>query len=300
MRGTFVRAGGCFLAAALAVVSTGCEDRSSGVDAAPAPAPASAAAMPSASSPTRATDPALLAAVQSYRTYLDSQAKISITRTRAFTDAVRAGNLDLARKRFAPSRAGWQRILWLAFYAPDLDRRLDARADEFASPTDPRWTGWHRFEHALWVSPDTPSLRNLADRLDHDVNELPSAVAAVHITPSVITTAAQRLVEDAAADKLTGAEDRYSGTDLWDVAGNVEGARAAYSTLRPAVGARDPELARLLDQQFTAMTRALGQYRTATGYRPYKAVTGTARAELQAHLETLAEGVSALVSAFQR
>jgi len=122
----------------------------------------------------------------------------------------------------------------------------------------------------------------------------------VHITPSVITTAAQRLVEDAAADKLTGAEDRYSGTDLWDVAGNVEGARAAYSTLRPAVGARDPELARLLDQQFTAMTRALGQYRTATGYRPYRSVTGTARAELQAHLETLAEGVSALVSAFQR
>ena len=300
MRGTFVRAGGCLLAAALAVVSTGCEDRSSGADAAPAPAPASAAAMPSASSPTRATDPALLAAVQSYRTYLDSQAKISITRTRAFTDAVRAGDLDLARKRFAPSRAGWQRILWLAFYAPDLDRRLDARADEFASPTDPRWTGWHRFEHALWVSPDTPSLRNLADRLDHDVNELPSAVAAVHITPSVITTAAQRLVEDAAADKLTGAEDRYSGTDLWDVAGNVEGARAAYSTLRPVVGARDPKLARMLDQQFTAMTRALGQYRTATGYRPYKAVTGTARAELQAHLETLAEGVSALVSAFQR
>ena len=300
MRGTFVRAGGCFLAAALAVVSTGCEDRSSGVDAAPAPAPASAAAMPSASSPTRTTDPALLAAVQSYRTYLDSQAKISIKDTRAFTDAVRAGNLDLARKRFAPSRAGWQRILWLAFYAPDLDRRLDARADEFASPTDPRWTGWHRFEHALWVSPDTPSLKSLADRLDHDVNELPSAVAAVHVTPSVITTAAQRLVEDAAADKLTGAEDRYSGTDLWDVAGNVEGARAAYSTLRPAVGARDPELARLLDQQFTAMTRALAQYRTATGYRPYKAVTGTARAELQAHLETLAEGVSALVSAFQR
>ena len=300
MRGTFVRAAGWLLAAALVVVSTGCEDGSSGVQASPAPARASAAVMPSASSPTKTMDPALLAAVQSYRTYLDSQAKISIKDTRAFTDAVRAGNLDLARKRFAPSRAGWQRILWLAFYAPDLDRRLDARADEFASPTDPRWTGWHRFEHALWVSPDTPDLRNLADRLDHDVNELPRAAAAVHITPSVITTAAQRLVEDAAADKLTGAEDRYSGTDLWDVAGNVEGATAAYSTLRPALEARDPKLARLLDQRFTAMTRALAPYRTATGYRPYRSVTGPARADLQARVEALAESVSALVSAFQR
>jgi iron uptake system component EfeO len=84
------------------------------------------------------------------------------------------------------------------------------------------------------------------------------------------------------------------------VAGNVEGARAAYSTLRPALAARDPKLARLLDRQFTAMSGALAQYRTASGYRPYRSVTGTARAELQARLETLAEGVSALVSAFQR
>ena len=37
MRGTFVRAAGWLLAAALVVVSTGCEDGSSGVQASPAP-----------------------------------------------------------------------------------------------------------------------------------------------------------------------------------------------------------------------------------------------------------------------
>ena len=55
-------------------------------------------------------------------------------------------------------------------YAPDLDRRLDARADEFASRTDPRWTGWHRLEHALWVSGDRADLSDLADSAEEDEN----------------------------------------------------------------------------------------------------------------------------------
>jgi iron uptake system EfeUOB component EfeO/EfeM len=48
------------------------------------------------------------------------------------------------------------------------------------------------------------------------------------------------------------------------------------------------------------VTRLLDQYRTPTGYRPYTAVTATARADLQARLQALAEDLSALVSALDR
>ncbi len=46
-----------------------------------------------------------------------------------------------------------------------------------------------------------------------------------------------------ATGKITGQEQRYSRIDLLDFAANVEGAKAAYDALRPAVQRRDAALA---------------------------------------------------------
>jgi iron uptake system component EfeO len=246
------------------------------------------------------TDPRLLAAVGSYRTYLDQQTAALRVRTRRFTDAVRAGDVPAARALFPVSRACWERIQWVAPYLPQLDRRIDARADGFAGPADPAWTGWHRLEQLLWTGTGTAGAARLADRLDRDLADLQQAVPRLRLTPTIMATGITRLVEDAIETKLPGAEDRYSHTDLADLAANVDGAHAAYAIARPALADRDPELARVLDRAFATVERILRGHRTAAGYRPHPALSPADRMLLQSRLSTLAESLSRLPGAFAR
>ena len=41
------------------------------------------------------------------------------------------------------------------------------------------------------------------------------------------------LIEEVAASKISGEEDRYSHTDLWDFRANVEGSQKIVDLLRP-------------------------------------------------------------------
>jgi iron uptake system component EfeO len=205
-----------------------------------------------------------------------------------------------ARALFPASRAGWERIQWVAAYLPQLDRRIDARADSFAGPDDPAWTGWHRLEHLLWARNSTAGAAPLADRLDRDLESLRRAVPGLRITPAVLATGMTRLVEEAIEAKLPGAEDRWSRTDLADLAANLEGAHAAYGIARPVLAARDPALARLLDRRFAGVDRVLGRYRTAAGYRPYPALAPADGMRLGSGLNALAESLSRLSGTFAR
>lgn len=59
-----------------------------------------------------------------------------------------------------------------------------------------------------------------------------------------------RLVDEAIADKLPGVEDAYAHTDLADLAGNVQGAEAGYTIVRPALAVRDAGVVRIVDGRF--------------------------------------------------
>jgi iron uptake system component EfeO len=239
------------------------------------------------------------AAIRSYDAYVRARTAALPARARALTDAVRAGDLAAAKKNFAASRADWQRIQSIAILLPQLDRRIDARLDDFATPADPAWTGWHRLEYVLWRSNSTAGAKPYADRLDRDLAQLDRAVPGLVITAPIMTACIERLVEDAISEKLPGIEDRYARTDLSDLAANIEGARAGYSFTRPVLSARDPALVALLDGQFAAAGRTIAKYRTSTGYRPYPALSAIDKLTLRAQLNTLAESLAQLPSTFR-
>lgn len=245
-------------------------------------------------SPPGVTDPRLLLAARSYQTYLRGQAAALPARVRVFTDAVRAGDVAAAKKSYAASRIGWERIQWVAVLLPELDRRIDARADDFAGPAATAWTGWHRLELLLWTRNSTAGAAPLTDRLDRDVEELHRAVARLPVTSALMANSVTRLVDEAIAEKLPGAEDRYAGTDLADLAGNVQGAEAGYAIARPILTARAATLAPVIDRRFAAVGATLARYRTAAGYRAYPALSPADRLRLQGELSALAESLSAL------
>lgn len=48
------------------------------------------------------------------------------------------------------------------------------------------------------------------------------------------------LIEEVAASKISGEEDRYSHTDLWDFRANVEGSQKIVDLLRPQLQKSQP------------------------------------------------------------
>ena len=74
---------------------------------------------------------------------------------------------------------------------------------------------------------------------------------------------------EVSTSKVTGEEERYSHTDLWDFQANVEGAAKIYELLAPTVRTQAPDLATLLDQRLPALLALLGTHTRGQGYQLY-------------------------------
>ena len=57
----------------------------------------------------------------------------------------------------------------------------------------------------------------------------------VEVKPIDVANGAAELIEEVSEGKITGEEDRYSKTDLWDFDANLQGSQAAIDKLSPAL-----------------------------------------------------------------
>ena len=86
--------------------------------------------------------------------------------------------------------------------------------------------------------------------------------------PTRSPTAPRGLMEEVATSKVTGEEEYWSHTDLWDFAANVKGARAAFEDVRPILAKRDPALEKTLDRPVRRHRRAAGPAPSRRRLRP--------------------------------
>jgi iron uptake system component EfeO len=198
---------------------------------------------------------------------------------------VKAGKVDLAKALFPVARTPWERIEPVAESFGDLDPRIDGREDVIDEGME--FTGFHRLERDLWQDGLQPDSAAIADRLLADVKEVVAKAKTVELTPVQLANGAKELLDEVATGKITGEEDRYSHTDLWDFAANVDGAEAAIGALRPVVAERDAALASTLDERFEAVEELLETHRSGDGFKPYTELT-------EADVKKLAEAVDAL------
>ncbi len=91
---------------------------------------------------------------------------------------------------------------------------------------------------------------------------------------------------------MTGEEERYSHTDLWDFQANLDGSQAAVQALRPAIAEADPDLATALDGAFADTQAELAQYAAGDGFVLYTALTPEQVQGLSDSLNALAAQVS--------
>jgi iron uptake system component EfeO len=233
--------------------------------------------------------PELDRAASEYQDYVDGQSELLVGRTEEFVAAVKAGNVKEAKKHYAPSRVPWERIEPIAEKFGTLDPEVDAREGDVP---DKQWTGFHRIEKALWVENTTEGQDEYADELMSDVERLERKVDGVKLQASDPVFGAVELLNEVSATKITGEEERYSHTDLYDIAANVEGARVAFEFVKPVVKRENPELVSEIDARFGAVEQEIEPYKQGDGWVSYEKLDEGQRRELSQKIDALAEPLS--------
>lgn len=249
---------------------------------------------------TAASSAAVLAPIAAeYTAYVRRQASKLKSETTRFTDAIRAGDLAGARDLYAAVRIPWESIEPIAEAFPDADAAIDSRADDHArAEADSAFTGFHALEYGLWAQGTRKGARvdlaALANRLDADIADLVADVTALDVTPSQMVGGAAALIDEAAQTKVTGEEERYSRTDLWTLAANVDGAARIVSLLRRPLAEADPAQLAATERAIGAVRAVLGRYAKGEGFAPYTQVSAADKARLKTTMADLAEQLSAL------
>ncbi len=181
---------------------------------------------------------------------------------------------DAARALYADARTHWERIETVAESFGDLDPKMDAREADLEPGQE--WTGWHRDREGpvAGARREVPAVdpRRSGRRTPTICSPTPrcstTRIQDAHVHRSTqIGNGSHGLLEEVATGKVTGEEEYWSHTDLWDFQANVDGARRQRSrTCRPVLEVKDPELA---DELVDPLRRPAGAARparaTATG-----------------------------------
>ncbi|WP_406075193.1 iron uptake system protein EfeO [Micromonospora sp. NBC_01638] len=240
-------------------------------------------------------DAALADATDNYQRYIKSQTAALLDKTEEFVGAVKAGDVAKSKALYPVARTYWERIEPVAEIFGDLDPKIDGREEVVEEGME--FTGFHRIEKDLWQSGDISKDGPIADRLLADVKEIVAKANAEKLSPLQLANGAKELLDEVASGKITGEEDRYSHTDLWDFAANLEGSKAAVSALRPALQQRSPELVTQLDTEFANVEALLGKHRDGDGWKLHTALSKTELKELSDGINALAEPISKVAAA---
>lgn len=262
-------------------------------------------------------------AVDLYAAFVKDQVGQLVPALDEFVRAYESGDDETARELFPQVRAYYERIEPVAESLGDLDPRIDYReVDAVAEGLD--WTGFHRIEKDLWIpaegalnaDAETPAWQGWApstdeqrgefgDQLIADVQELYDYVHSDDFVDALneqgiggISNGAIALLDEVATGKISGEEDWWSGTDLWDFAANVEGSKMAFSLVRDFADAQGEDGAALVDDidaGYTALEDALAERGSLeSGFIGYTELTDADKRELTDLLNALAEPLSQL------
>ena len=126
-------------------------------------------------------------------------------------------------------------------------------------------------------------------------HSLQKRIATTSFQAADLANGATELLTEVGKTKLAGEEERYSGTDLSDIAANLAGSRAAFDLLVPALSATSagPDLVTTIRARFATVDTLMAKYASGGGnYRPYQQLDAPAIRELTVAVDALAEPLS--------
>lgn len=251
-----------------------------------------------------------------YLDYVRGQVDGLVAATEVFVGHIKSGDLDAARAEFGRTRTFYERVEPVAESFQNLDPQIDMRWDDTEDGKEP-FTGFHRLERFLWppqadeigdkpgqIAPadaddakkndSKANIDKIADQLLTDVKSLQTEVTKpdFEFETRSFVQGPQALIDEIAATKVGGEEDRYSHTDLWDFAANVDGAETLIAEMQPIISAKDPALMDKITAQFADVRSAIDTLREGDGYVSYDTVPEPTRKQLSDKIDALSATLS--------
>lgn len=237
--------------------------------------------------------------IADYKSYVAGEVTALVEKTKKLVEEIKEGDVAEAAEVYAPAHEHYERIEPIAELFHDLDSNMDAREDDFEKKAeDPNFKGFHKIEKGLFADKSTKGLEPVADQLFADALELQKRLKDLDITPKAFVGGTAELIEEVASTKITGEEDRYSRTDLWDFKANIDGARKIVNLVSPLLQKHDTDLHRKIDANFAKVEKILDKYRTKNGFESYEKLTEQDRLALKGPITSLAEDLSTLRGLF--
>ncbi|MDT7799885.1 MAG: iron uptake system component EfeO [Actinomycetota bacterium] len=224
-------------------------------------------------------------ATKSYADYVANNTAALEEETGKFVDLVKAGKADEAKAAYARTRTYYERIEPVAEKFGDLDPAIDVREADLEQGR--QFTGFHRLEKDLYVTGLKPDSSQIADKLLTDVKDLVAKSKTLQLSALDLANGAKGLLDEVATGKITGEEETFSHTDLWDFQANVDGSKGAIASLRPLLQERNTALVSTLDKEFANVQGLLDKTRAGDGYKLYNQLS-------QDEIKAFASAVDAL------
>lgn len=216
----------------------------------------------------------LTAETTAYKTFVEKQMDNLLVDTQRFASLLKNGDLVGAKALYPIVRMYYERSEPIAESFGELDPKIDARLADLAEEAKTEnntkaqaeksayasWTGFHKIEKILWLDNTTKGTETLADQLVNDIKELRAKIPTATVTGELMVTGAVDLLNEVSTSKITGEEDIFSHTDLFDFKANVEGAEKIFEIFKPKLVAKQPKLAKEIQARFTDVNNLLAQY----------------------------------------
>ena len=244
---------------------------------------------------SKSTKDQLKQATEVYKKYVEGQVDNLLKDTEKFAETLKSGNLEEAKKQYPLIRMAYERSEPIAESFGELDVNIDFRLADYLeeNKTEEGWRGFHRIEKIMWEKNTTKGTEEYAEQLVKDVKELKAKVATVEVTPDLMVTGAVDLLNEVATQKITGEEEVYSHTDLYDFKANIEGAEEIFKIFKPLIEKKDSKLSKDLEEKFATINSLLDKYKTDDKhYKLYTDLTKENTKELSEAVTKLGEPLS--------
>ena len=213
---------------------------------------------------------------EEYKKFVEEQIDMLLKDSEKFAEVLKSGNLEEAKKMYPLIRMAYERSEPIAESFGESDVNIDFRLVDFKEEynTEEGWRGFHKIEQILWEKNTTKGTEKYAIQLIDDIKELAAKIKTVEVTPDIMITGAVDLLNEDSTSKITGEEEIYSHTDLYDFRANIEGAEKIFEIFKPKLSKVDEKLVEELNIRFKEVNTLLDKYMVDDkNYKSYTQLT---------------------------
>ncbi|EUD11329.1 EfeM/EfeO family lipoprotein [Providencia alcalifaciens] len=207
-------------------------------------------------------------AIQEYLTFVNKELSEMVEQLEKLNQSIQKGQLAQAKAAYIQAHQHYETVRPIIVLFGNTDRTINSRADYFLDKEkDYRFVGFHLVEYLLFSQQDLKAVLPASDELLLKGRDLQKRVLNETIEIPKLVQASADFIEMILETKLSGKENIYSQTDLFDMAANAKGSQVIIDVISPFVEAKTLDQIKENDQKINKIVQS---YQLAKGqYAPY-------------------------------